>query len=595
MPETIPMPATTLTARVDARLSEAFLHLGLPVEHAFCVPSGKPELADFQCNGAMPSAKAARRSPKDIAADVCALLADFPEFSEASVAGPGFINMRLSHAFVGEAAAAQAADPSLGIQNTGGSALAVIDFGGPNVAKPLHVGHMRSLVIGESLRRILLAIGHRVLSDVHLGDWGLQMGMLTSAIRLMQPDLPYFQSDAVDSWPKGAPVTLDELEQLYPAAAAACKADSMRMAQAREDTARLQAHDPGLLALWRALRTLSLSSQCADFAILGAHFDLLDGESDAQPLIRPMLDSLRACGMAVESDGALVVHVSEPGDRKEMPPLLLAKSDGAALYATTDLATLMDRVQRLEAERIVYVVDQRQALHFEQVFRAARKTGLAGGAVLEHVGFGTVNGPDGKPYKTRDGGVARLSDLVEEAVSKAAERVAASGQGSVLDAAMQADLARMVGIGALKFADLSGDRMSGYVFDPEWLVAFEGRTGPYVQYACVRIRSILAKAADESLVAGPVVVGRDSEHALLLACLAMPAAVCEAAKLLQPGILAEHSFQLAQAFSRFYADCPVLGAADSDVRASRLGMCELVGKVLGRVLELLGIQVPVWM
>ncbi|MGI4794023.1 MAG: arginine--tRNA ligase, partial [Janthinobacterium lividum] len=428
-------------------------------------------------------------------------------------------------------------------------------------------------------------------ADVHLGDWGLQMGMLTSALRHRDPALPWFAAPT-GPWPEAAPLTLAGLELLYPEAAEACRADAARMDEARADTARLQSGDPALTALWRSLRTLSLESQVADFERLGVRFDLLNGESDVDALIAPMIADLRARGVAEESDGALVVAIEQPDDKKAMPPLLLAKRDGAALYATTDLATIADRVGRMEVARIVYVVDQRQALHFEQVFRAARRSGLAGGAELRHVGFGTVNGPDGKPYKTRQGGVARLSDLLGEAVDKAAERIADSGYGASLSEEERAELAARVGIAAIKFADLSGDRLSGYVFDPERLVSFEGRTGPYLQYACVRIRSVLSKAEERGDRAGAPRPDAPAECDLLLSCLDFPNAVAESARLMQPGLLAEHSFVLAQRFSRFYADCPILGAEDPAERGSRLALCALTQAVLERSMALLGIEVP---
>ena len=581
-----------LTAQVDAILRDAFAALNLPSEHARAAISGRPELADLQCNGAMPAAKAVGGNPRAIASDIRDIISARPEFAEVSVAGPGFLNMRLSPALLARTATEMGWDESLGVADEGGGRIAIVDFGGPNVAKPLHVGHLRSLVIGESLRRVLKAQAWRVVADAHLGDWGLQIGMLTSEIRRRAPSLPWFAPDFAGPWPSAAPVTVDELELLYPEAAAACAADPTRMDEARADTAALQAGDAGLTALWRSLRALSLEAQERDFASLGVRFDLLNGESDAQPLIAPLVEDLRRRGLVIESDGAIVFPIAEAGDRKEMPPLLLAKGDGAALYATTDLATLADRVAKMGAERILYVVDQRQALHFEQVFRAARKAGLSGAAELRHVGFGTVNGPDGKPYKTRQGGVARLSDLLDEAVARAALRLEETGYGSGLDDAAKADLARKVGIAAVKFADLTGDRLSGYVFDPERFVSFEGRTGPYLQYACVRIRSIMAKARERRVHAGALAPTSRLETDLLLACVSFPAAVSEAARQMQPGVLAEYAFELAQSFSRFYAECPVLAASDATEQASRLAMCRLTGLVLERSLDLLGIDVP---
>jgi arginyl-tRNA synthetase len=577
-------------SRIDAKLAVVFDALGLPAPLARAQPSDRPELGDFQCNGALAAAREVRRPPRQIADDVAARLRDDSAFAEVSVAGPGFINLRLSTSFLSEGAEAMLADTALGVADEGRGRLVVLDFGGPNVAKPLHVGHLRSLVLGESLRRIHAARGWRTHGDAHLGDWGLQMGMLSSAIRHRDPSLAYFRGGEGQPYPANAPVTLEELERLYPEAAAASRADPERMAEARADTAALQAGDPGLLALWRSLRELSLRAQVADFGELGIVFDALDGESDVRDAIAPLVERLRSSGVARQSDGALIVDVAEEGDAFDVPPLLLAKSDGAALYATTDLATLEARAAMPGLARVVYVVDQRQALHFTQVFRAAAKASIASGVELIHAGFGTVNGRDGKPFKTRDGGVARLTDLLDEAVQRAAERIDESGYGEGLDAAGRLSLARQVGIGAVKFADLSGDRLSGYVFDADRLVAFEGRTGPYLQYACVRLRSLLDKAGSQS--PGVIEPKEDSERDLVLACLDFASAVADAGRQLQPGILAEYAFGVAQRFSRFYANCAVLGEADATLRASRLGLCVLTRSVLERSLDLLGIDVP---
>lgn len=577
-------------SHVDALLAAVFHALELPVAMARSTPSTRPDLGDFQCNGALAAARAVGRPPRDIAAAVAARLRTEAMFVEVSVTGAGFINLRLSVAYLAQALAAMAGDGRLGVADEGASRRVVLDFGGPNVAKPLHVGHLRSLVLGESLRRIHTALGWNTHADAHLGDWGLQMGMLSAAIRRIDPTLPYFAAHAAAPWPDEAPVTLAALERLYPEGAVACREDPRRMGEARADTAALQAGDPGLIALWRSLRTLSLRAQVADFDMLGVHFDALDGESDVRDAIAPLVGRLRASGMATSSDGALVIEVAEGGDTTTMPPLLLAKSDGAALYATTDLATLEARATMPGLARVVYVVDQRQALHFQQVFRAARKAGIATGVELVHAGFGTLNGRDGKPFKTRDGGVARLADLLADAMARAAERLAASGYGAGLDDAGRATLARQVGIAAVKFADLSGDRLSGYVFDVERMVTFEGRTGPYLQYACVRLRSLLTKAGSQPV--GPCAPTLAAERDLARACLGFGDVVAEAARLYQPGVLAEHAFVLAQRFSRFYGECAVLAEPDASIRASRLGLCALTGRVLERCLYLLGIEVP---
>ena len=575
----------SLMSQVDQALASVFQNLSLPVELAHAEPSARPELGDLQCNAALAAGRLVGKPPRAIGEDIATALRADPRFAAVEVAGPGFVNLRLADAFLADVATATLADPRLGVRDEGQGSLVVLDFGGPNVAKPLHVGHLRSLVLGESLRRILGALGWRTHGDAHLGDWGLQMGMLSAAIRRRAPALAYFTG--AGPYPAEAPVTLDELERLYPEAAAASRDDPARMAEARADTAALQAGDPGLMALWRNLRKLSVDAQAKDFKLLDVHFDALDGESDVRDAIAPLVADFRARGVARDSEGALVVDVALPGDTHEVPPLLLAKRDGAALYATTDLATLQARTAMPGLAKVVYVVDQRQALHFEQVFRAARRGGIAAGLDLVHAGFGTVNGKDGKPFKTRQGGVARLRDLLDEAVERARERVDASDR---VEASEREALARMIGIAAVKFADLSGDRLSGYVFDAERLVAFEGKTGPYLQYAVVRMRSVLEKA-HETPVGAPYAV-QPAERELVLACLAFGDKVSEAAHLLQPGVLAGWAYDIAQRFSRFYDRCPILREPDDAIRSHRLGICQLTLAVMDRALNLLGIEVP---
>ncbi len=586
------MTSTSLASRIDSLLAAAFSSLSLPVELAKSTPSARPDLADRQCNAAIRLGKASGRDPMSVAGEIAMALAGHDEFAEVSVAKPGFINMRVSDGFLEKMTEAQAASAHLGIEQAAKPERILIDFGGPNVAKPLHVGHLRSLVIGEALRRILLACGHRAVSDVHLGDWGLQMGMLISALELRQPELPYFDAAFEGPYPDAPPVTLADLENMYPDAAAACKADSQRMEAARKATAALQSGRPGYRALWFHFRELSLTAQRQDFAGLGAHFDLFEGELDADPLIAPMIADLSARGLAKESEGAIVIEVAAQDSKEPMPPLLLAKADGAALYATTDLATILDRVSRLKAERILYVVDQRQKLHFEQVFRAAKLAGLAEGCALEHIGFGTVNGKDGKPFKTRQGGVMQLSALLTEATGKAAQRLESSGHVADFSQEEKAMLARKVGIAAVKFADLSSLRTSGYIFDPDRLVSFEGKTGPYLQYACVRISSILTLAAERGLKPGHVRISVPAERELALECLRFPEAVAASARTLQPNEIAEYAFTLAKKFSRFYDECPVLAGPGTNVQGARLALCSAAHAVLSRALWLLGIDVP---
>lgn len=577
---------TTPTRFVDDLIAEVFAALSLPAEHAYAVPCGRPEWGDLQCNGALPAGKAVGRPPRAIAAEIAERLSSSPVIARADVAGPGFVNIALADGFLSACAAAQAADPALGAEPAARPQKVVLDFGGPNIAKPLHVGHLRSLVIGESLRRILTACGHSVVSDIHLGDWGLQMGMLLSQMRIDRHELPHFDGSHAGPYPDFR-LGVAELERAYTTASAACKADPDRLAAARRDTAALQAGDPGLTALWRLMRTASLASVRDDVAALAAHFDLWDGESDAQPLIGPMLDDLRVRGLAVESDGALVMDVSMPGDEEPRPPLLLLKSDGAALYGTTDLATLRDRVGRLGADRVVYCVDMRQSLHLDSVFRAARIAGYAGPeTVLEHAGFGTVNGVDGRPFKTRDGGAMRLSDLLGQALDEARSRVLEDA-----DPYERERIAGITAVGAVKFADLASQRQGSYVFDAARLVAPEGRTGPYLQYACARIGSVMARADAAGIAPSTPSATAPEERELVLACLGFPAALAAAERGLCPHTIAEHAYGLAQSFSRFYANCPVI-SAEPETAAARLALAALTRSVLSRELELLGIDVP---
>lgn len=603
---TSPLIPATLTCQVNSILADAFAACGLPTHTAQAVRATRPEWGEMQCNGAMPLAKLLRRPPRDVALDVARVLGEHPAFASVDVAGAGFINLRLSASLMARYADYQRTAARAGIvQET--PLRVLLDFGGPNVAKPLHVGHLRSLVIGESLRRILSAQGHATVSDVHLGDWGLQMGMLIAEIQRLHPELPFFLPHFTpngETEGRRLRLGMQDLQQLYPQAAAACKADPGRMSEARAVTAALQAGHAGYTALWRELRAISLAAQQADFDMLGVSFDMLQGESDVQPLLGGMIAELRSRALAVESEGALVVHVGEDGDTQPIPPLLLEKQDGAALYATTDLATILQRSSMRALARIIYVVDQRQALHFEQVFRAARRAGYAAGMELVHVGFGTVNGPDGKPYKTRQGGVAQLADLLNEAIDKAREKLASSsasnaaatpdeGQAGASSAAADLErLARQVGIAAVKFADLSTHRSSGYIYDPEHMVSFEGRTGPYVQYACVRIGSIVARATAAGVVPGPILLDAPAERALVWECARFPDAVASAAANLAPNEVADYAYRLAQSFSRFYLDCPVIGAEKPELKASRLSICMLARHVMTQGLFLLGIDVP---
>ncbi|HVZ91180.1 MAG TPA: arginine--tRNA ligase [Rhizomicrobium sp.] len=575
-----------LVDELSAIAKAAFAAEGLPESLGQVQDSDRPDLAQFQCNGCLAAAKLAKANPRAIADKIAARLKANPIFAKVEVAGPGFINLDVSDAALAE----RMARPAPATSPNGKSAL--IDFGGANVAKPMHVGHLRSSVIGDSLQRLFRANGWRVTSDVHLGDWGLQMGQLISEIGRRGVAPIYFDPSFKGPYPEQSPVTMEDLEEIYPAASAACKADPARLEEARKATAELQAGRPGYRALWRHFFEVSRIGLEREWASLGIHFDLWKGEASVEPLIAPMIADLKARGIAVDSEGALVVPVERNSDKKAMPPLILVKQDGAVLYGTTDLATIVDRVKEQDPDLILYVVDQRQHLHFEQVFRAAEKGGLNGKAILEHAGFGTMNGADGKPFKTRAGGVMKLYDLIAMVTEEAEKRLKEAGIGADYPPEERADIARKVGIATLKFADLSNWRLTDYVFDLERFSKFEGKTGPYLQYAAVRIQSILRKARDEKFAALPPVVRSPEERALALQLLALPSRMQAAEQNRAPNILCEYAFELAQKFSRFYSEHHILSESDAALRAARLGLCERTLEALTGVLAILGIEIP---
>lgn len=581
-----------LLSELSAIAAAAFVVEGLAESYGQVQVSDRPDLAQFQCNGAFIAAKAQRTNPRALAEKIAARLKDHPLFARVEIAGPGFINLDVTDDALSQRMAAVADDAALGCPASGAGKVAVLDYGGANVAKPMHVGHLRSAIIGESLRRLFLAQGWKVIGDVHLGDWGLQMGQLISEVELAGSHPIYFDETYSGPYPDEAPVTMDDLAVMYPKASAACKADPERLEKARQATAGLQAGRPGYVALWKAFVAVSMEGLKREYGNLGVHFDLWKGESDADAFVQPMVEDLKARGLAHMSEGAWVIDVVREDDKKEMPPLLLVKSDGAALYGTTDLATIVDRVKSFDPDLILYVVDQRQHTHFEQVFRAADKAALKGKAVLEHAGFGTMNGTDGKPFKTRAGGVMKLFDLITMITEEADKRLTEAGLGADYTPEERASIAKQIGIAALKFADLSNYRLTDYIFDPERFTRFEGKTGPYLQYAAVRTHSILRKAEGEGYAVGTPVIRSEEERALALKLLALPDALAGAEDKRAPNILCDYAFTLAQTFSRFYAAHHILSETDVDLRASRLGWCKLTVAALSKVLDILGIEVP---
>lgn len=582
---------SSLLHELGAIAGSAFAAEGLSETFGQVQTSDRPDLAQFQCNGALAAAKAAKSNPRAIAEKVAARLKANRIFAKVEIAGPGFLNFVLTDDALAQRLVVFSMDQKLGAPDAAGKPM-MIDFGGPNVAKAMHVGHLRSAIIGDCLQRLFRANGWTVTSDVHLGDWGLQMGQLISEIGHRGLAPVYFDEAFKGPYPDESPVSMDDLEILYPAGAAACKADPARLEEARRATAELQGGRPGYRALWQHFVDVSEKGLKREYDSLGVSFDLWKGEAIVDPLIPPMIEDLTRRGLAHESEGALVIPVARNSDKKEWPPLILRKTDGAVTYGTTDLATIIDRVKNQDPELILYVVDQRQNLHLEQVYRAAELAGLNGRAKLEHVGFGTMNGTDGKPFKTRAGGVLKLFDLINSAIEEADTRLKEQGLAEGYSEEEHADIAHKVAVSTIKFADLSNHRSTDYIFDLARFSRFEGKTGPYLQYAAVRIQSILRKAEEERMTVAAPVIRSAEERALALRLLALGDAMQNAEDKRAPNILCEFAFTLAQEFSRFYAEHHILSEQDEALRAARLGLCKLTLASMTKVLGILGIEVP---
>ncbi len=588
-----------LKGDLSEAVAAAFAAAGLPADLGRVTASDRPDLADFQCNGALPAAKRAGLNPRDVAAGVAGRLAGDARLTSVEVAGPGFINLKVSDAALAARAAEVAADPRAGAQGVSRPRRIIIDYGGPNVAKPMHVGHLRSSIIGESLKRIYRFRGDTVTGDAHFGDWGYQMGLLIGAVCDEDAAIAgLVETLNAGGDPDGAlpaafeQVSLADLDRLYPLAAAQGNQDTAYRDRARKLTADLQARRAGCYLLWRRFRAVTQVALQRDFHALGVDFDLWNGESDADALIEPMVADLAAKGLLEDDQGARIVRVARESDKKKLPPLLVVSSEGSAMYGTTDLATVLDRKQTLAPDHVIYCVDQRQADHFEVVFRAAYLAGYAVEGSLEHAGFGTMNGADGKPFKTREGGVLKLNDLIEMTRAKAAERLREAGLGAELDPAAFDDTAHKVAIAALKFADLQNFRGTSYVFDLDRFSSFEGKTGPYLLYQAVRVKSLLRKAAEAGDKAGAIAIGEPAERDLALTLDAFDQAVAEAYDKKAPNAVAEHAYRLAQAFSKFYAACPILAAPTPAAKASRLALATAALKQLELALGLLGIETP---
>ena len=566
---------------------------GLDASFGAVQVSDRPDLGQFQCNGALAAARSAGRSPRDIAGEVVRRIEGDHRLASVSIAGPGFINLTLTGRTLADNVGAMARDERLGVPPVRQPLNVIVDYAGPNVAKAMHVGHLRATIIGDTLKRLFRFAGHEVLGDAHFGDWGLQMGMLIVATRRRHPDLAHFDGSYEGPYQDPVDVTLADLQEWYPEMARQVADDEAVAAEARRATTELQSGRPGYVAIWEHFVRVSRASQERDFSDLGVEFDLWYGESTVRDLLRPLVDDTLARGVAFRSEGAVVIDVSRPDDKAEITPLVLETSHGAFLYGTTDVATVQMRVSDLGADLILYVVDSRQSYHLEQVFRAARRAGLSGGAVMEHIGFGTMNGPDGTPFKTREGGVLRLGDLIETVTEAAAARLEESDLAARYSGAERALIARQVGIAALKFGDLVNNRTSNYVFDLRRFTALEGKTGPYLQMATVRMDSILARASRQGLAPGAVLPPcHETETRLMLRLLQLPEVLDRAMELRAPNHLAEFAYEVAADFSRFYEACHILTEPDPGRQSSWLGTVRTTRRVLELLLDLLGIEIP---
>lgn len=585
---------STLRSKIEVAVATVFESLGLDSSYGKVVKSARPDLCQFQCNGALAVAKSAGKNPRELAQAIMDQLKQLPMFEKIEIAGPGFLNFTLTDSYIIDHAATVSTDDTLGCDTSAKDCRVVIDFGGPNVAKPMHVGHLRSAIIGDSLQRLFRYLNYSVVSDNHLGDWGTQMGMLISELRRREPQLCYFDESYIGDYPEESPLNIEDLELMYPEASKKCKTDEALMSEAVTCTDQLQKGRPGFVALWKHFVNLSVNTLKLDFERLDVRFDHWLGESFYMDRMSTVVDRLKNERFAETSNGATVIHVVTESDTKEIPPVMLVKSGGGFLYATSDIATIDYRLEQFQAQRICYVVDKRQGLHFEQVFRAVKKSNIAPKElILEHVGFGTVNGADGKPYKTRDGGVMKLGDLITLVVDKAVERINDANVASDQPEEGRREIAETVGIAALKFADLQNHRLSDYVFDLDKFSSFEGKTGPYLLYSAVRIKSILRKAADAGFPIGTIAVcTSEAERNLILELAKFEDTLVAAAADTAPNYLCDYVYDLSKVFNRFFKECHILREENETVRGSWLALVSYTLSTIETVLGLLGIQVP---
>lgn len=578
---------------ITEELEQAFEEAGYEKELAKVTLSNRPDLCEYQCNGAMAGAKKYHKAPIMIAEEVVAKITGDGSIREAEAVKPGFINLKTNPDYIAGYLNEMAKDDKFGVEEEKNPKTILIDYGGPNVAKPLHVGHLRSAIIGESIKRITRFMGNRVTGDIHLGDWGYQMGLIITELRKRQPNLPYFDDAFTGEYPKEPPFTIGDLEEIYPAASAYAKEHEDYREEALEATFQLQNGKRGYRAIWNHIMNVSVADLKKNYANLNVEFDLWKGEADAQKYIPDMVQRLKDEGYAHLDEGALVVDVKEETDTKEIPPCMILKSDGAALYDTTDLATLVEREELYHPDEVIYVVDKRQELHFIQVFRCAKKTGIVReDTKLTFLGFGTMNGKDGKPFKTREGGVMRLEHLIKDITDKMYEKITDNRTVAEEEAEKTA---KIVGMSAIKYGDLSNQAAKDYIFDVDRFTSFEGNTGPYILYTIVRIKSILNKykengnTLDDTRILG---AGSESEKALMLEAAKFGSVMETAYQELAPHKICAYIYDLANAFNRFYHETKILAEEDKAKQKSYIGLLKLTRDILNTCIDLLGFEAP---
>ena len=585
----------TLIDLITEQVTNAFTGQGYDAKYGKVTLSNRPDLCEYQCNGAMAAAKEYKCAPFMISDKIAQALAENELFESVESVKPGFINMKVSPAYLAKYVSDMKADEGrFGCDKAAHPKTIIVDYGGANVAKPLHVGHLRSAVIGESIKRIGKFMGHHMIGDVHLGDWGLQMGLIIVELKERKPDLVYYDESYTGEYPKEAPFTISELEDIYPTASKKSKEDEAFREAAMEATSQLQAGRRGYRALLAHILDVSVTDLKKNYDNLNVSFELWKGESDAQPYIPDMVQMMKDKGFAYMSEGALVVDVKEDTDTKEIPPCIILKSDGASLYSTTDLATIVMRMQDYNPDAIIYLTDQRQSMHFVQVFRCARKTGLVGPDVeLTHIGFGTMNGKDGKPFKTRDGGVMRLEYLLDEINEKITENQKEKENLDISEEEAK-QTAKTVALAAVKYGDLSNQASKDYCFDIERFTSFEGNTGPYILYTIVRIKSILKKyTAKNSLPDAPILGAHSaSEKNLMLVLSRFNAMMENAYEEKAPHKICAYIYELANAFNGFYHETKILSEEDLKVQASYIGLLVLTKNILETCIDVLGFSAP---